>query len=113
MVARPQDHAWSSYRHNALGRGDPLLGDHATYHALAATAAGRCAAYRALFAEGLDETMLTTLRDATQRGWVPGSDRFRREIEHTLGRRTDPARRGRPPNPKTPDQPPSPPAADK
>jgi putative transposase len=38
-----------------------------------------------------------TIRDATQRGWVPGNDRFRQQIERALGRRVDPPRRGRPP----------------
>ena len=97
MVSRPEDYPWSSYRHNALGRGDPLLREHATYQELGATSADRQAAYREWFAPGLTDTLIDTLRDATQRGWVPGSDRFRQEIERALGRRVDPQRRGRPP----------------
>jgi putative transposase len=42
------------------------------------------------------------LRDSIQRGWTPGSDRFRRQIEVALGRKVDPPLRGRPR--KTPEQ---------
>jgi putative transposase len=97
MVSRLEDHPWSSYRHNALGRADPLLREHATYRALGATATERQASYRELFAPALTDTLIATLRDATQRGWVPGSDHFRHEIERALGRRVDPPKRGRPP----------------
>jgi putative transposase len=96
MVTRAEDHAWSSYRRNALGRADPLLGDHACYRALGQTAAARQAAYRQIFAEALGEDVVTTLRDATQRGWVAGSPSFRRQIEAALGRRVDPPVLGRP-----------------
>jgi putative transposase len=97
LVARPQDYAWSSYRANALGRADPLLAPHETYLALGATAPARQAAYRALFRQGLEDEMLATLRDATQRGWVPGPDRFRAQIEAAVGRSLTAPRRGRPP----------------
>jgi putative transposase len=97
MVARPEDYAWSSYRHTALGDPDALLTPHETYAALGKSPAERQAAYRALFAEGLDQATVETLRDAIQRGWAPGSDRFRREVAATLGRSVDTPRRGRPP----------------
>ena len=75
----------------------PLLREHATYTALAATVAARRAAYRDLFGPGLTVEQVETIRDATQRGWVPGNDRFRQQVERALGRRVDPPRRGRPP----------------
>ena len=62
-----------------------------------ATQAERQAAYRMLFAEGLNGAQLEALRDSIQRGWAPGSDRFRQEIEAALGRRASIPRRGRPP----------------
>jgi putative transposase len=97
VLSRPEDYPWSSYRHNAVGRKDPLLREHATYHALGTTAAARRASYRELFGPGLTDEQVETIRDATQRGWVPGSDRFRHEVERDLGRRVDPPKRGRPP----------------
>jgi putative transposase len=97
LVSRPEDYPWSSYRHNGLGRKDPLLREHATYKALGTTVAARRAAYRELFGPGLTDEQVETIRDATRRGWVPGSERFRQQVERALGRRVDPPRRSRPP----------------
>jgi putative transposase len=97
MVTDAGDHPWSSYRRNAFGRDDGLVRDHPNYRALASTSAERQSLYRQAFAEGLSDELLTTLRDATQRGWVPGRDAFRREVETALGRRLGPPVRGRPP----------------
>lgn len=97
MVSRAEDHSWSSYRAHALGAADPLLTEHPTYAALGATPPMRQDAYRTLFEQGLPEDLLATIRDATNRGWVPGGDKFRHEIATALGRRVTPPRRGRPP----------------
>jgi putative transposase len=105
IVARPEDYPWSSYAYTALGRADALLTPHETYRALGATPAERQDAYRRLFAEGLNAELLDALRDSIQRGWTPGSDRFRHEVEVALRRRTDPPRRGRPPKDRTPNAP--------
>ncbi len=86
--------------HNGEGRSDPLITEHELYRALGASAAERRLAYRELFAEGLDERLLHTLRDTAQRGWIAGNDRFREEIETTLRRRLGPPIRGRPKRPK-------------
>ena len=96
MVARAEDHRWSSHGANALGRRDPLLEPHECYQALGATELVRQAAYRRIFDAGMDEAQVETLRDATQRGWVPGRESFRRQIEQALGRRVGPPVRGRP-----------------
>jgi putative transposase len=101
VVSRSEDYPWSSYRHNALGTKDLLLRDHATYTALGATVATRRAAYRDLFGPGLTGEQVETIRDATQRGWVPGTDRFRQQVERALSRRVDPPRRFRPPKAPT------------
>jgi putative transposase len=97
IVARPEDYPWSSYGCNALGRPDALLTPHEIYQALGCTPAERQEAYRSLFAEGLSAEQLETLRDSIQRGWAPGSDSFRHEVEIALGRRAGIPRRGRPP----------------
>jgi putative transposase len=34
-------------------------------------------AYRTLFEDRVDVELIASIRDATQRGWVPGSERFR------------------------------------
>jgi putative transposase len=97
MVAAAGDYRWSSYRRNAEGKADPLVTAHEMYRALGGTAKARQAAYRALFEEEIDGAVLETIRDATNRGWVPGSEAFRTLIAETLGRAVDPPRRGRPP----------------
>jgi putative transposase len=96
MCVRPEDHRWSSYRGNALGRRDTLLTPHPVYHALGRSVAARRDAYRSLFDEILAAEIVATLRDATQRGWVPGSERFRAEIAQALARKVDQPMRGRP-----------------
>jgi putative transposase len=48
----------------------------------------------------LTEEQVETIRDVTQRGWVPGTDRFRQQVERALSRRVDPPRWGR--SPKAP-----------
>jgi putative transposase len=100
MVADAADYRWSSYRHNALGEADALLTRHAVYEALGGSSEARCAAYRALFREGLEDPILATIRDATQRGWAMGSERFQQEIGVALRRRADPPQRGRPRKPR-------------
>ena len=96
MVARAGDHPWSSHRCNAQGRADPLVRGHEVYLALGPTPQARQAAYREAFAQGLSEDVLHTLRDATQRGWVPGRESFRAQIAAALGRGVGPPVRGRP-----------------
>lgn len=97
LVGDPAQHLWSSYRRNALGRRDPLVAEHETYLALGSTPAARQDSYHALFAQGLDGALIGTLRDATQRGWIPGSEQFRHSVETLLGRSATMPQRGRPP----------------
>ena len=96
MVERAGDFSWSSYLHNALGRRDPMITEHEVYTALGRTKAARRSAYAALSAGTLAEPLIETLRDATQRGWVPGRESFRRQIEAALGRKAAAPVRGRP-----------------
>jgi putative transposase len=101
MVANAADYAWSSFRHNALGESEPLLSDHTVYDGLGPTREARRKAYRTLFEDRLDAELVASIRDATQRGWVPGSERFRSQIAAMHGRKAVEApRRGRPPNAK-------------
>lgn len=94
MVAHPSEYRWSSYRANALGNQDALLSPHAEYLALGNHAQERQTAYRALFDAHLDATTLAEIREATQKGWALGNDRFKDEIERLLQRRTRPLPRG-------------------
>jgi putative transposase len=94
MVTHPSDYRWSSYRANALGQHDPVLTHHAEYLALGPSSPEREAAYRALFEVHLDIKTLMEIREATQKGWALGNDRFKDEIERLLQRRARPLPRG-------------------
>lgn len=94
MVAQPADYPWSSYRTHAHGMNDPLVSDHALYTALGKTATERQQAYRALFSVHLDKAMLSTIRDATNKAWALGNNKFKSAIEATLQRRASPLPRG-------------------
>ena len=96
MVGSPAGYRWSSYRHNALGQPDELLVEHELYLRLAKDEAARCEAYRALFRTTIDPAELSQIRDATNKGWALGNDRFQAEIEALTRRRAEPLPRGRP-----------------
>jgi len=94
MVSHPRDYRWSSYGSNAEGRPDPLVVAHEQYRALGQDQTTRCAAYRALFQAHLDESTLNNIRDATNKGWALGDERFKAEVERLLARRARPLPRG-------------------
>jgi putative transposase len=86
MVADPAAYPWSSYRHNALGEPDELVSPHALYEVLGETGLARQQAYRELFDEALGEPTLEEIRQATNKAWILGDDRFRDRIQVLLGR---------------------------
>jgi len=96
MVKSPAHYRWSSYRHNALGKDDALLSEHPLYKRLARTTAERQEGYRALFKHAVDQDELASIREATNKGWALGSDRFRLQVEAMAERRSAPKPRGRP-----------------
>ena len=96
MVPAPGDYPWSSYRCNALGTADSVITAHPRYLALAEVDETRRSTYRTLFADEIPEDALTALRDATNGGFVLGSDRFQQQIAAMIGRRTWPGKSRRP-----------------
>ena len=68
MVRDPAEYPWSSHAANAGGVADPLVRPHALYLALAGTAEARRQAYRRLFDEALEATLVAELRAATNGG---------------------------------------------
>jgi putative transposase len=77
-----------------LGEPDSLVSPHELYLRLAETPARRCSAYRALFATALEGFAVAAIREATNKAWVLGDDRFRLEIEDLLRRQAAPKPRG-------------------
>ena len=95
MVAHPAGHPWSSYRCNALGKYIKLVTPHVVYNALGDTRKARQAAYRALFNSQLSKWSLEEIRQAANKDWGLGDDRFKRQVEKQLGYKLPPfPRRG-------------------
>jgi putative transposase len=91
LARQPLEYPWSSHRANAFGDRDRLVSPHAEYDRLGHNRVTRHAAYRNLFGDVLTDDDLAAIRDATNRGWVLGGDRFREEVATLLERRTEPS----------------------
>jgi len=96
MVAHPRDYPWSSYRFHALGETDPIITPHELYQRLGKTTAARQQAYRELFRHHLSGETLEEIREATNKAWVLGSERFKSRLSTKIQRQVAPLSRGRP-----------------
>jgi len=94
MVARPSEYPWSSHPCTALGQPDVLVTPSLEYQRLGSTDTARQAAYRQLFEHHIPDTCVNAIREATNKAWVLGSDRFKERIQQQLARRVEPATRG-------------------
>ena len=97
MAKQAAGYRWSSHRHTAWGRSDPLVSPHECYLALGDSDPGRREAYRALFGTQLSAQTLDQVRAALQHNHVLGGARFREQVAVMLGRRVGRGRPGRPP----------------
>jgi putative transposase len=96
QVAAAEDFEWSSARHHAGLRRDPLITDGDAYWQLGNTPFDREAAYRRLLAEGLSPGRARTLADAARKGWAVGDEAFLTALGQQSARPLRPRRRGRP-----------------
>ena len=87
MVEHPSEYPWSSYRGNALGKQNVMVTAHELYHELGRNPKEREKAYRCLFDSPMDDKTLKEIREATNKAWVLGDDRFKDKIERLLNRR--------------------------
>jgi len=95
MVDHPSEYPWSSYRFNALGESaPPHVRPHRLYKRLGKTPEDCQKAYRSLFRNKIPEQTLEQIRDSTNKAWVLGNTRFKRQIEKKLNRRIAPKARG-------------------
>ena len=69
---------------------------HESYRRLGRSEAERQAAYRQLFRSQVAKAEVQRIRDATNKAWALGGDRFRRKMEALAGRRAAPLPKGRP-----------------
>lgn len=96
MVKGPGDYPWSSYGNNGLGQEDLLITPHERYLALGDSGTKRHDAYRHLFRAALGDGVLSEIREATNKAWVLGNERFKARVEQLTGRRAQSKSRGRP-----------------
>ena len=94
MVRHASEYPWSSYRYNALGREIKMITPHQEYLRLGSCCDSRQSAYRSLFRGRLTERELAAIREATNKAWALGDDRFKAQIEAKTGRRATPLGRG-------------------
>ena len=95
MVEHPRDYPWSSHHANARGLPDPLVTAHELYCRLGRSLMERQEAYRELFRLQLPTTELQTIREATNKNWALGDERFKQRIGEVSGRQSTPKRQGR------------------
>ncbi len=96
MVTNPGEYRWSSYAANANGRDNPLLSLHPVYRQLGADPTARQHAYRELFRQHMDHTIIHDIREALNQELVLGREDFKTRIEQMTQRQTRPGRMGRP-----------------
>jgi len=94
MVTHPSEYPWSSYRYNAIGQPNERIKPHLEYRRLGSTAEARQSAYRQLFKHRIGDASLAAIREATNKAWVLGNDRFKQRIQAKLDRRIEPKARG-------------------
>ena len=71
-----------------------MLTPHERYLKLAESNTKRLQRYVRLFDDYLSDNTLELIRTATNKAWVLGSERFKREIETQVNRRIEPTNRG-------------------
>ena len=96
ITALPDDFAWSSYRHYAGLRVDPLITPHGLFWQLGNTPFAREAAYVELVRNGITEQEKSDLTQSSLRGWVLGEGRFVAELQKLTTRRVSKSAAGRP-----------------
>jgi len=94
MVDHPSDYPWSSYQFNAQGQINPIVSPHTIYQQLGKSKETRQSAYRQLFRHRLSDQTITDIREATNKAWVLGNDRFQTKIAKLTQRQTKPKTRG-------------------
>lgn len=96
MVAHPGEYRWSSYVCNANGKDNALVTPHPLYKQLGADPVSCQYAYRELFRQHMDHTVIHDIREALNQELVLGREDFKDRIEQMAKRQARPGRSGRP-----------------
>ncbi len=94
MVENPADYPWSSYHCNALGKENSLISSHVIYKSLGKDDASRQFRYCGLFDHPVSKADMDDIREATNKAWVLGNDRFKAKVEQFMDRQVQAKPRG-------------------
>ena len=94
MVKHPAEYPWSSYHRNALDKEIQVITPHQCYEELGSSDTERKAVYQSLFEQHIPDLTLDEIRNATNKAWVLGENRFKQQIEKQTGRRAKPLPQG-------------------
>ena len=94
MVLHAAEYPWSSYHYNAQGEENQLITPHVVYKTLGRSDNERQLNYRALFDSHMSSIDIEDIREATNKAWVLGNDRFKEQIEKLTARQVKPKARG-------------------
>ncbi|MCP4270524.1 MAG: transposase [Gammaproteobacteria bacterium] len=81
MVKHPDEYPWSSYQSNANGKSNKIITHHSCYLSLGKTDIERQKTYKKLCSENISVHTLQEIRDALNKTWILGNDRFKKIIE--------------------------------
>ena len=73
-----------------MGKSIELLTPHVCYQSLGKNDKKRQKIYKSLFNQEIPDYTLKEIRDAINKAWVLGDDRFKKQIEKQAGRRSSP-----------------------
>jgi len=94
MVENPADYPWSSYHFNALGKKNNLISSHVVYKSLGKDDGSRQSRYCGLFDNHMSKVDIDDIREATNKAWVLGNDRFKAKVEQLIDRQIQAKARG-------------------
>ncbi len=94
MANHPAEYPWSSYQCNAFGKENQRVTPHHEYKRLGTTNESRQSAYRQLFCTRIPEMTVDAIREATNKAWVMGSNRFIAKVSRQIGRPVQPSGHG-------------------
>lgn len=96
MVARAQDHPWSSHAHYIGLRRDRLVTPHALFWELGNTPFARESRYQELVQAGVSDEQRSILAQAVTSGWALGDSEFLAHLKAKTSRRLTRLAAGRP-----------------
>ena len=94
IVEHPAAYPWSSYHANAGNKEIALLTPNRVYLALGNTEAERKSTYQSLFLSHLTDKTIQAIRDATNKAWALGDEKFIDKVFNTTSRRAKPLPQG-------------------